>query len=78
FVCPSPAVALAFSPENDLIATVHSDDVGIFLWSNRAHFTQLYFRPFTDADMVKLALPSAFADDNDFFVAEPSKSIEQA
>ena len=69
FLCPKPAVALAFSPNNDMLATAHSDDVGVFLWSNRAHFTQIYLRPFDADRMAQMALPSVHAEANDFFVA---------
>ncbi len=70
FLCPKPAVAVAFSPKNDMLATAHLDDVGVFLWSNRAHFANVYLRPFESAAMAKMSLPSVRADDNDFFVFE--------
>jgi U3 small nucleolar RNA-associated protein 21 len=70
FQCPKPAVAVAFSPKNDMLATAHLDDVGVFLWSNRAHFANVYLKPFDAASMAQLSLPSVRADDNDFFVFE--------
>jgi hypothetical protein len=44
FLVFQAAVAIAFSPNNDLLATAHLDDVGVFLWSNRAHFTEVFLR----------------------------------
>jgi len=63
-----PAVAVAFSPGNDLLATAHLDDVGVFLWSNRAHFAQVFLRPFDPSAMLEMKLPSHNPEDNDFFV----------
>lgn len=62
FVCPKPAVAVAFSPRNDLLATAHVDDVGIYIWSNKAHFSQVFLRPVDDARLATAAMPAALAE----------------
>jgi hypothetical protein len=73
FRCAKAAVALAFSPKNDLLATAHVDDVGIFVWSNRAYYQQMFLRPFDDAQLVQSSLPAAVMEDEErdhhFFAA---------
>ena len=40
----SVATSIAFSPAGDLLATSHVDSRGIFLWANRAQFTDVPLR----------------------------------
>jgi hypothetical protein len=71
-----PAVAIAFSPGNDLLATAHLDDVGVFLWSNRSYFADVFLRPFDASSMTEMSLPSHNPEDNDFFVyKEPEEKL---
>lgn len=66
FLCPSPVVAMAFSPLNDLLATAHLDNVGVFVWSNKGHFTEVYLKPVDESARVQLVpLPLLLADDRD-------------
>ncbi len=53
-----------------MLATAHLDDVGVFLWSNRAYFTEVFLRPFDATSIAEMSLPSHNPDDNDFFVFE--------
>ena len=70
FRCPNPAIALAFSPKNDLLATAHLDDVGVFLWSNRAYFSHVYLKPFSAESLDKrTSYPSEY-EEEEFFVTQ--------
>lgn len=58
FLLDTAAVSIAFSPTSELLATCHIDELGIYLWSNRAIFTHVSLRPlpydFNPADAVEL------------------------
>lgn len=40
-----PVTALAFSPSDDLLATIHSGCLGVYLWDNRATYLRLHLNP---------------------------------
>ncbi|KAJ2696905.1 rRNA-processing protein utp21 [Coemansia sp. IMI 203386] len=44
FRVESVPVSLSFSPTGDFLATAHMDSVGIYLWANRAQFTEITLR----------------------------------
>ncbi|KAL6305314.1 Utp21-domain-containing protein [Sparassis latifolia] len=59
FRTPSVATSVTFSPTNDFLATAHVDSVGVFLWANRAQYSEVSFRSMTDVDdTVDVSLPS--------------------
>lgn len=76
FQCPKPVVAMAFSPKNDLLATAHVDDVGVFVWSNRAHYQMVFLRPVTDVRAIVMPQAVMEGEDGDeetlFFVNNTS------
>ncbi|KAF8136615.1 Utp21 specific WD40 associated putative domain-containing protein [Boletus edulis] len=58
FRTPSIATSIAFSPTNDFLATAHVDSVGIFLWANRAQFTEVTLRTVSEKDITEVSMPS--------------------
>ncbi|KAH8106793.1 Utp21-domain-containing protein [Cristinia sonorae] len=58
FRTASVATSIAFSPTNDFLATAHVDSVGIYLWANRAQYSEVAFQSISDEDIVDVALPS--------------------
>ncbi|KAG5635440.1 hypothetical protein H0H81_011247 [Sphagnurus paluster] len=58
FRTPSVATSISFSPTNDFLATAHVDSVGVFLWANRAQYTEVSFQSVTDDDLSEIHLPS--------------------
>lgn len=60
----SPVTSLALSPLGDFFATTHSDHLGIFVWANKAHFTNVYLKNVTnDPKLIQFpdAEPSSFS-----------------
>jgi U3 small nucleolar RNA-associated protein 21 len=57
---PSIAIAIAFSPTGEFLATVHVGSVGIHLWSNRSQFRSIPVRRINEEDIPTLneSLPS--------------------
>ncbi|KAH7889440.1 Utp21 specific WD40 associated putative domain-containing protein [Phlebopus sp. FC_14] len=62
FRTPSIAASIAFSPTNDFLASAHVDSVGIFLWANRAQFTEVTFRTVSEEDITEAKMPSMQGD----------------
>lgn len=58
FRTPSVATSLSFSPTGDFLATAHVDSVGVYLWANRAQFTDVSLRSFVEDDLEDVALPT--------------------
>ena len=58
FRTPSVATSLSFSPTSDFLATSHVDSVGVYLWANRAQFSEVSLRAFVEEDMEDVALPT--------------------
>ncbi|KAF8635533.1 hypothetical protein AX17_003916 [Amanita inopinata Kibby_2008] len=58
FRTSSVATSLSFSPTNDFLATAHVDSVGVYLWANRAQFTEVSFQTVSDENIEEVALPS--------------------
>ncbi|EPQ28641.1 uncharacterized protein PFL1_03944 [Pseudozyma flocculosa PF-1] len=52
FKTASIATSLSFSPTGDFLATSHVDSVGIFLWANKAQFTNVALRGLDEAARV--------------------------
>jgi U3 small nucleolar RNA-associated protein 21 len=36
---------ISFSPNGEFLATVHENNLGIYLWSNNAHFNTIFLQP---------------------------------
>jgi len=45
FLVDSPVTSLAFSPTGDFLATCHLDEIGLFLWSNKTLYSDLFLSP---------------------------------
>ncbi|KAH9843207.1 Utp21-domain-containing protein [Rhodofomes roseus] len=59
FRTPSVATSVAFSPTNDFLATSHTDSVGVYLWANRAQYSDVTFQSVSDEENVmNVSLPS--------------------
>ncbi|KAI5121673.1 hypothetical protein M0805_002749 [Coniferiporia weirii] len=58
FKTASVATSVAFSPTNDFLATAHVDSVGVYLWANRAQYTDVSLQGVTIEDATEVALPS--------------------
>ncbi|KAJ7097769.1 Utp21 specific WD40 associated putative domain-containing protein [Mycena belliarum] len=58
FRTASVATSLSFSPTNDFLATAHVDSVGVFLWANRAQYSEVSFQSVADDDITDVKLPS--------------------
>ncbi|KZT61545.1 Utp21-domain-containing protein [Calocera cornea HHB12733] len=58
FRVSSIATSLSFSPTADFLATSHVDSVGVYLWTNRAQFTEVVTKTLDENDVIELDLPS--------------------
>ncbi|KZP01180.1 Utp21-domain-containing protein [Calocera viscosa TUFC12733] len=58
FRVSSIATSLSFSPTADFLATSHADSVGLYLWTNRAQFTEVVTKSVDEDDIIELDLPS--------------------
>ncbi|KII88291.1 hypothetical protein PLICRDRAFT_54133 [Plicaturopsis crispa FD-325 SS-3] len=58
FRTASVATSVSFSPTNDFLATAHVDSVGIYLWANRAQYSEVSFKGITDDEIDEISLPS--------------------
>lgn len=63
FSVPIPATSLAMSPVGDFLATIHADQLGVYLWSNQGCYHHLSLRPLPqDFEACTVGLPSTAAD----------------
>ncbi|KAI0372915.1 Utp21-domain-containing protein [Pilatotrama ljubarskyi] len=58
FRTSSVATSVSFSPTNDFLATSHVDSVGVYLWANRAQYSEVSFQSIVEEDVVDVSLPS--------------------
>ncbi|KIK59596.1 hypothetical protein GYMLUDRAFT_85896 [Collybiopsis luxurians FD-317 M1] len=58
FRTSSVATSVSFSPTNDFLATSHVDSVGVYLWANRAQYTEVSFQTIVEDDITNVELPS--------------------
>lgn len=66
FKTSSIATSVTFSPTGDFLATSHVDSVGVYLWANRAQFTDVALRHLEeDDDIVEVGLPTVQGLDAD-------------
>ncbi|KAI5824692.1 Utp21-domain-containing protein [Schizophyllum commune Tattone D] len=59
---PSTPTSVAFSPAGDFLATTHVDSVGVFLWVNRAQFTDVSLHGVADSAGAAVVLPGMQGD----------------
>ncbi|KAK7693776.1 hypothetical protein QCA50_003348 [Cerrena zonata] len=65
FRTSSVATSLSFSPTNDFLATSHVDSVGVYLWANRAQYTDVTFQGISEDDVNNVTLPSVQGEAED-------------
>ncbi|ODO10103.1 hypothetical protein I350_02331 [Cryptococcus amylolentus CBS 6273] len=66
FKTSSIATSVTFSPTGDFLATAHVDSVGVYLWANKAQFTDVALRHLNEEDdVVEVALPTVQGLDED-------------
>ncbi|GAA6053196.1 hypothetical protein JCM3770_000024 [Rhodotorula araucariae] len=60
------ATSVTFSPTGDFLASTHVDSVGIYLWANRAQFSDVSLLSFVEEDTLQdVALPTVQGVDAD-------------
>ncbi|KAK8858577.1 hypothetical protein IAR55_002806 [Kwoniella newhampshirensis] len=60
------ATSVTFSPTGDFLATAHVDSVGIYLWANKAQFSDVALRHISEEeDVPEIGLPSVQGLDED-------------
>ncbi|XP_068248629.1 WD repeat-containing protein 36 [Palaemon carinicauda] len=63
FSVPVPPLSIAMSPVGDFLATLHTDHLGVYLWSNQGCFHHLSLRPIEENFKPSvISLPSTAAD----------------
>ncbi|RUS16773.1 hypothetical protein BC937DRAFT_90825 [Endogone sp. FLAS-F59071] len=65
FKVDSVATSVTFSPTGDFLATAHVDNLGIFLWANRAQFGNVFLRSIGDDEVFSIGLPTASGMEED-------------
>ncbi|KAJ9056786.1 rRNA-processing protein utp21 [Entomophthora muscae] len=66
FQVDSVVTSLSFSPYGDFLATSHADHVGIFLWSNKAFYSDISFHALSTSHSVQVApLPATRPDEGE-------------
>ncbi|THG98692.1 hypothetical protein EW026_g3542 [Hermanssonia centrifuga] len=65
FRTSSVATSVTFSPTNDFLATSHVDSVGVYLWANRAQYSEVSFQGIVEEDVVDISLPSVQGEAED-------------
>ena len=66
FRTESIPTSLAFSPTGDFLATAHADSVGVYLWANKAQFSEVALRAIEEGEVGEIAMPTVQGlEDND-------------
>ena len=66
FGVSSPCVSLTFSPTEEFLATAHSDDLGLYLWSNISLYSPISLRPLSeDFEPISLSMPVIRSDEEE-------------
>ncbi|KAF8610566.1 Utp21-domain-containing protein [Ceratobasidium sp. AG-I] len=63
FKTPSVATSVALSPSGDFLASAHVDSVGIFLWTNKAQYSDVSLQSVEEGDVAMMILPSMQGED---------------
>ncbi|KDQ12262.1 hypothetical protein BOTBODRAFT_189275 [Botryobasidium botryosum FD-172 SS1] len=58
FKTTSVAASIAFSPTGDFLATAHVDSVGVYLWANKAQYSEVSLQTVVDDDVTDTVMPS--------------------
>lgn len=77
FSVPIPCTSLTMSPIGDFLATIHTDHLGIYLWSNQACYHHLSLRPLPqNYKAPTVFLPSTCADSSQLVLKEGEETHE--
>lgn len=66
------ATSLTFSPTGDFLASTHVDSLGVYLWANRAQFSDVSLLSFVEETLEDVALPTVQGVDADACAYAPS------
>ncbi|KZV81337.1 Utp21-domain-containing protein [Exidia glandulosa HHB12029] len=58
FRTPDVATSISMSPTGDFLATTHVNRLGIYLWANRAQYTEVPLRTVDEEEVVDVLVPS--------------------
>ena len=65
---PAPATSITMSPKGDFLATSHSSDLGLYLWTNRTLYSHVTLKPWKEGDppkVIQMPITSRVARDED-------------
>ncbi|KAJ9111344.1 hypothetical protein QFC19_001112 [Naganishia cerealis] len=65
FRTSSISTSLTFSPTGDFLATAQVDSVGVYLWANKAQFSEVALRHIDENDITNVSMPSVHGTDDD-------------
>ncbi|GHJ84709.1 hypothetical protein NliqN6_1111 [Naganishia liquefaciens] len=65
FRTTSISTSITFSPTGDFLATAQVDSVGVYLWANKAQFSEVALRHIDEDDITNVAMPSVHGTDDD-------------
>ncbi|KAF8682478.1 Utp21 protein [Rhizoctonia solani] len=63
FKTPSVATSITWSPTGDFLASAHVDSVGVFLWTNKAQYSDVSLQTVTEDEFATLELPTMQGED---------------
>ncbi|KAL5635715.1 hypothetical protein ACGC1H_004506 [Rhizoctonia solani] len=63
FKTPSVATSITWSPTGDFLASAHVDSVGVFLWTNKAQYSDVSLQTVPEGEVATLELPSMQGED---------------
>lgn len=65
FSVPNACISLHFSPTGEFLATAHTGNEGIYLWSNRTIYSHISLKAIKEEDVIPMInLPSSTTEDN--------------
>ena len=65
---PTPATSITMSPRGDFLATAHSSDLGLYLWTNRTLYSHVTLKPWKEGDppkVIQMPITSRVTRDDD-------------
>ncbi|KAJ9104508.1 hypothetical protein QFC21_002004 [Naganishia friedmannii] len=65
FRTSSISTSVTFSPTGDFLATAQVDSVGVYLWANKAQFSEVALRHIDEDDITNVSMPSVHGTDDD-------------
>eukprot|EP01138_Halocafeteria_seosinensis_P000354 gb/GECG01000367.1/.p1 GENE.gb/GECG01000367.1/~~gb/GECG01000367.1/.p1 ORF type:complete len:1171 (+),score=119.63 gb/GECG01000367.1/:1-3513(+) len=70
-----PVRSLTVSPTNEYLITTHSDDVGLYMWSNKAHFSEI-LQDKVPSEPIPMDLPRTQHEEDSEFAAQTEATSE--